>query len=87
MWAAVVCSGSQSAAGLGGEGLSIGVSRGRGCLAVIRGLPASLVFPLSWSFLQMGAEWRGVRAGPGTFGKSSAEARMGAPTAQALKGS
>lgn len=35
----VVCSGSQSAAGLGGEGLSMGVSRGQGCLAVIRGLP------------------------------------------------
>lgn len=40
--------------------MSMGVSRGRGCLAVIRGLPASLVFPLSRSFLQMGAEWRGV---------------------------
>ena len=65
----------------------MGVSRGRGCLAVIRGLPASLVFPLSQSFLQMGAEWRGVKAGPGTLGKSSAEARMGSPTAQALTGS
>lgn len=39
-------------------------------------LAASLDFPLNWSFLQMGVEWRGVPTGPERLVEGSTEATV-----------